>query len=147
MIARTAQHCLYTGNARVTEHAWLNPEYPHGSIPNYQDFAIFGDIEEAAIKNETIPDAATMPSSPDAAEAAGRGMDIAMCSTNSPMAFTGWKIGLPIWKLLVILDSMLECPAYAFESIMQWAAEFHQAGYDFAPKAKNQHSNISYQVL
>ena len=61
---------LLSGNARVTQHARLNPEYPHGSIPNYQDFAIFGDIEEAAINNnEPIPEAATMPSGPDAAEA------------------------------------------------------------------------------
>ena len=47
-----------------------------------------------------------------------------------------------IWKLLVILDSM-ECPDYAFESIMQWAAEFHHAGYNFAPKAKTRNANIA----
>ena len=38
----------------------------------------------------------------------------------------------------------MECPDYASESIMQWAAEFHHAaGYNFAPKAKTQNANIA----
>ena len=70
MIAGTAQHCTLEMHELPNMLGCLNPEYPHGSIPNYQDFAIFGDIEEAAINNnEPIPEAATMPSGPDAAEA------------------------------------------------------------------------------
>ena len=38
----------------------------------------------------------------------------------------------------------MECPDYAFESIMTWAAEFYQAGYNFAPtKAKTRNANIA----
>ena len=43
---------LYPAYARVNQHDCLNPEYPNGTIPDYQDFQIFGDIEEAAINNE-----------------------------------------------------------------------------------------------
>ena len=125
---------LLSGNARVTQHARLNPEYPHGSIPNYQDFAIFGDIEEA----EPSPEAATMPSGPDAAEPT----EARKLPSADPIPQWHSLEDRAIWKLLVILDSM-ECPDYAFEAIMQWASEFHQAGYDFAPKAKNRHSNIT----
>ena len=43
---------LYPAYARVNQHDRLNPEYPNRTIPYYQDFQIFGDIEEADINNE-----------------------------------------------------------------------------------------------
>ena len=47
---------LYPAYARVNQHDHLNPEYPNGTIPDYQDFQIFGDIEETDINNEGIND-------------------------------------------------------------------------------------------
>ena len=79
-----------------------------------------------------------MPSRPDAAEAT----EAEKLPSADPIPQWHSLEDRAIWKLLVILDSM-ECPDYAFEAIMQWASEFHQAGYDFAPKAKNRHSNIT----
>ena len=48
----STNNTLYPAYARVNQHDCLNPEYPNGTIPDYQDFQIFGDIEEAAINNE-----------------------------------------------------------------------------------------------
>ena len=52
----STNNTLYPAYARVNQHDRLNPEYPNGTIPDYQDFQIFGDIEETAINNEGIND-------------------------------------------------------------------------------------------
>ena len=57
---------LYPAYARANQHDCLNPEYPNGTIPDYQDFQIFfGDIEENDINNEGINVGASTPAHED----------------------------------------------------------------------------------
>ena len=46
-------------------------------------------------------------------------------------------------KLLYLLDQM-EAPDYAFQSIMKWASECYQEGFDFNPQSKTRKANISW---
>jgi hypothetical protein len=46
-------------------------------------------------------------------------------------------------KLLYLLDQM-EAPDYAFQSIMKWASECYQEGFDFNPRSKTCKANISW---
>ena len=83
-----------------------------GTIPDYQDFQIFGDIEETDINNEGINVGASTPAHEDTI----------FTKKQLPRNSTSLVPQLhsleekAIWKLLVILDSM-ECPDYAFETI------------------------------
>jgi hypothetical protein len=49
---------------------------------------------------------------------------------------------------MYLLDSM-ECPDYAFNSIMEWACKCFEAGFDFNPKSKTRLGNLNwiYDVL
>jgi hypothetical protein len=40
-----------------------------------------------------------------------------------------------VTHLMYLLDEM-ECPDYAFQSIMEWAHKWYEAGFDFNPKCK-----------
>ena len=113
-----ASRTLHSGNARVTQQERLNPEYPTGTIPDHEEFQTFGDIEDEH-NNEAIPPADTNPLA-----------DATINQIPSPPCIPQVHAleDKAIWKLLMILDNM-ECPDYAFESIMTWAAEFYQAGY------------------
>ena len=85
---------------RVSQHDCLNPEYPNGTIPDYQDFQIFGDIEETAINNEGINVGASTPAYEDANSTKKR---LPRNSTLVPQLHSLEEKA--IWKLLVILDS------------------------------------------
>ena len=94
-VKHPASHTLHSGNARVTQQECLNPEYPNGTIPDYQDFQIFGDIEDEH-NNEAIPHANTNP--------------LADATISQPARYHAHQVHTledkAIWKLLVILDSM-----------------------------------------
>ena len=92
---------LYPAYARVNQHDRLNPEYPNGTIPDYQDFQIFGDIEEAAINNEGINVGASTPGAYEDANSTKKRLP--RNSTLVPQSHSLEEKA--IWKLLVILDS------------------------------------------
>ncbi|MCK7580954.1 MAG: hypothetical protein MZV65_38640 [Chromatiales bacterium] len=48
-----------------------------------------------------------------------------------------------ITSLMYLLDSM-ECPDYAFKSIMEWARKCFEAGFDFNPKSKTRLGNLNW---
>jgi hypothetical protein len=48
-----------------------------------------------------------------------------------------------ITSLMYLLDSM-ECPDYAFKSIMEWARKCFEAGFDFNPKSKTSLRNLNW---
>ena len=46
-----------------------------------------------------------------------------------------------VTSLMYLLDDM-ECPDYAFQSIMEWARNGFEAGFDFNPKSKTRVANL-----
>jgi hypothetical protein len=44
---------------------------------------------------------------------------------------------------MYLLDEM-ECPDYAFQSIMEWARNCFEVGFDFNPKSKTHLANLKW---
>jgi hypothetical protein len=48
-----------------------------------------------------------------------------------------------VTSLMYLLDEM-ECPDYAFQSIMEWARNCFEVGFDFNPKSKTRLANLKW---
>jgi hypothetical protein len=75
------------------------------------------------------------------------GDDVAPDTTESPVERSDYSCFTTsqqcITSLMYLLDSM-ECPDYAFKSILEWARKCFEAGFAFNPKSKTRLGNLNW---
>jgi hypothetical protein len=136
---------------------WLNPSFTQQQHTN--------NITTHSIEDDAIDDADVSLSHHDAAHQSGLltddnsvaseesfsseesfGNNVFANTTESPVESdyscftTSQKC---VTSLMYLLDEM-ECPDYAFQSIMEWARKCFEAGFDFNPKFKTRMGNLNW---